>query len=215
MSHQRRRPFLVVSTNTRWQRVSAHCRTRASSFVTSASAADSTMGIMSPANASPVGTKARRYSPSRGRSMRRVPALRPSTRLISVTASSQTRGEPNPRSASTRSAARTRRASTRVAAAAAGCSTARRRMPEARSSSTAPNCVKHVSRVSKSRNKSPRVACAAASVFTNSSQRRDRAGGGDGGRSCVSARRAIVEETGISAADVTWIRGCEQDCGVD
>src|SRR5438093_3665546 len=56
MSHQRRAAFFVPSKKTRAQRGSAQRRTRGNSPRMSASAADSTIGIMRPANASPTGT---------------------------------------------------------------------------------------------------------------------------------------------------------------
>src|SRR5512146_871945 len=59
MSHQRRRPFFVLSKKTRWQRGSAQRRTRHSSPRIRASAADSTRGMTRPANASPTGTNER------------------------------------------------------------------------------------------------------------------------------------------------------------
>src|SRR4029078_9020920 len=84
MSHQRRRPFFVLSKNTRWQRGSAQRRTRDSSPRMSAAAADSTTGMTRPANASPTGTNERMKVPSPRCSTRRVPALPPSTRVIST-----------------------------------------------------------------------------------------------------------------------------------
>jgi hypothetical protein len=65
----------------------------------SASAAESTTGIISPANASPTGTNVRTKLPSPRGSTRRVPALRPRTRLISATASSRAFCAVAPRSA--------------------------------------------------------------------------------------------------------------------
>ena len=172
MSHQRRRPFRVESKKTRGHRPSAQRLTRSNSPPTSASAADSTTGIMRPANASPTGTKLWRNEPSSLNSTRRCPALRPRTRLISTSASARAFSTTAPRSASARSAARTRRASTRAAAAPAGCCSARREMPLARSESRTPAVPSHCMSASKSRSTSTRTPRRRSSVFTKSSHRR-------------------------------------------
>ena len=191
MSHQRRRPFFVLSKNTRWQRGSAQRRTRDSSPRMSASAADSTTGITRPANASPTGTNERMNVPSGRRSTRRVPALRPSTRLISASPSSALR---RGRSALGEAAQRRAHAS-RVderRGGAAGCCCARRRIICARSASSAtPSRATH--HLSKSATRRRRRPC---SQLTKSSQSRSPTN--TKGERTVRARSGVG---GVSSGD--------------
>ncbi len=172
MSHQRRRPFLVLSRKTRRHRGSLQHRTRPSSPAISESAPSSTIGIISAAKASPPATKFRVYTPSGEISRRRVPALRPRTRLISATASVRASLETAPCSASARRALRTRRASSSAAVAPAGCCSARRMIATRRSWSMTPTAANHSSMVPKSRSASRRTPSSMSSVLTKSSQRR-------------------------------------------
>ena len=172
MSHQRRRPFFVPSWKTRLHAAPAQRRMRASSPSTSASAADSTTGIMSPANASPPGDEAAReaavgarFDAPRARAAAEH-AVDLGERIVPIAGCSA------PRSASARSAARTRRASVSAALAPAGCSRARRCIPAARSASSTLAASSHRTSASKSRRPSTRSPRCVSSVLMKSSQSR-------------------------------------------
>jgi hypothetical protein len=145
--------------------------------------------------------------PSGRRSTRRVPALRPSTRLISMRPSLRMRSLIGPRSASARNAVRTRRPSTSATDAPAGCCWARRRIPLARSASSTGGGLEpphHALEIAK------RVVAAEAVLAIHEIQPQSLSDEHEGRAFAVCARREGRNRRGVgclSECEHRWHRG--------